>query len=238
MVSAISDEATRVVHDIDRIILVPVIHTDSESVSRVREIIKLERPEVVAVELDHQRYQDLVGGSREGDNGTPTGDGVLDLVRQLASLELSIGDATGSDVGAEMLAAIEEGRAIGARIALVDRPLSATMNALSRIPLDEIYGFLDIAAGTATSLQVEEAREMVASLKDKQTLADVMAEFRREFPSLCGVLIDDRDRYVATALLHILDDVSGRIVAVLGAGHVDGVRTHLEEQLGLRDSAP
>ncbi|MHA2081127.1 MAG: hypothetical protein ACW99H_08290 [Candidatus Thorarchaeota archaeon] len=43
--------------------------------------------------------------------------------------------------------------------------------------------------------------------------------------------MEQRDQYVAKALHYILNDVEGKIVAVLGAGHIQGVKAALEKLL-------
>jgi pheromone shutdown protein TraB len=58
-----------------------------------------------------------------------------------------------------------------------------------------------------------------------------MKDFNSEYPGLSDALIHQRDFYVANALRSILKDVSGRIVAVLGAGHIDGVKKALTSLL-------
>ncbi|TET08166.1 MAG: TraB family protein, partial [Candidatus Thorarchaeota archaeon] len=52
-----------------------------------------------------------------------------------------------------------------------------------------------------------------------------------EFPKLAEVLIEQRDQYVAKALQFILNDVEGKIVVVLGAGHIQGVKSALNQLL-------
>jgi pheromone shutdown protein TraB len=128
--------------EIHRVVFVAVIHTDTESVERAKETVKEVQPDVVAVELDRQRYQQLLDPDKTMKNWEPasTGDAAQDLIQHMAILEKSLGEMTGSNVGEEMLAAIEEGRKIGAKIALVDRPIHVTMQAITRVPLDEIYG--------------------------------------------------------------------------------------------------
>ncbi|MGY5875599.1 MAG: TraB domain-containing protein [Candidatus Thorarchaeota archaeon] len=215
---------------IDRIVFVPVIHTDKESVENARRNVKEEQPEVVAVELDHQRYQDLLRKDETDEVSTATGDTVQDFMHQLAILEESIGELMGSAVGSEMLAAIEEGRKIGAKIALVDRPIAATAQALSQVPLDEMYRLTSLAAGAGDDIDVE-AVDLIALLKEDGEVENIMAQFKEEFPVLFQVLITDRDLYLANALHYILGDVKGKIVAVLGAGHIEGVKTALTSLL-------
>ncbi len=229
--------------DLDRVILVGVIHTDKESIERVRDTITRNRPDVVAVELDRERYQQLQSQNmttRTQTSTPPTGDAVQDLMQQIALLESILGDLTGSMAGREMMTAIEEGRKISAKIALVDRPIQQTVQALMRVPLDEIYKMLqmipvvteDIKEEGAGTINDEGVLRLLELLRKDSKVKEIVEEFRREFPAISRVLIDERDEYVAKALATILDDVSGKIVAVLGSGHIQGVRTALERLLG------
>lgn len=214
----------------ERIVFVPVIHTDVESVEEVRRVVREVRPVVVAVELDHDRYRQLMQPPKEEDNVTPGGgDMAQELMQQLALLEKSLGDITGSDVGDEMLAAIEEGRSIGAKIALVDRPMTATVQAMMQVPVDEMYRLTSMLPDATEDIENGGASDLLAMLKEDGAVDDLMKQFRGEFPGLANVLIEQRDQYVAKALHFILNDVEGTIVAVLGAGHIHGVKAALEQ---------
>jgi pheromone shutdown protein TraB len=215
----------------NRITFVPVIHTDHESVKRARKIVRDQKPDVVAVELDRQRYQELMAG---GDREAPlsmSGDTIHDLMQQLAVLEKNMGDMIGSEVGREMLVAIEEGRAIGAKIALIDRPISETIRAMQTIPLDEIYKLSGFITDVSDEIEEGEAVSLIDLLKEDGQVDNIMEQFKTEFPGLSDVLIRQRDLYVAKALEFLLKDVPGQIVAVLGAGHIEGVKQALVEIL-------
>jgi pheromone shutdown protein TraB len=221
-----------VVYESERIVFVSVIHTDIESVEEARRVVRETKPEVVAVELDHDRYQQLMNPPEEGEIVAPgTGDMAQDLMLHLAILEKSLGEITGSDVGDEMLAAIEEGRAIGAKIALVDRPMIATVQAMMQVPVDEMYRLTGMLPDATKDIEEGGASDLLAMLKEDGAVDDLMEQFRSEFPGLANVLIEQRDQYVAKALHFILNDVEGRIVAVLGAGHIQGVKTALDQLL-------
>jgi pheromone shutdown protein TraB len=206
------------VGEFERIIFVSVIHTDIESVEEARRVVREMKPEVVAVELDHERYHQLINPPTETEtSATRTGDMAHDLMQQLALLEKSLGDITGSDVGDEMLAAIEEGRAIGAKIALVDRPMIATVQAMMKVSIDEIYKLTSMLPDATKDIENGGAGDLLAMLKEDGAVEDLMEQFRTEFPGLASVLIEQRDQYVAKALHFILNDSKGLIVAVLGA---------------------
>ncbi|NHI88747.1 MAG: hypothetical protein EAX87_04430 [Candidatus Thorarchaeota archaeon] len=209
---------------LERIIFVSVIHTDLESVDKARRVVRETRPEVVAVELDHDRYNQLMNPPENQEIQDPSsGDMAQNLMQQLAMLESSLGGITGSNVGDEMMAAIEEGRAIGAKIALVDRPISATVQAMMQVPVEEIYKLTGMLPDATKDIEEGGASDLLSMLKEDGAVDDIMSQFRSEFPHLAHVLIEQRDQYVAEALHFILNDVQGRIVAVLGAGHIQGV---------------
>jgi pheromone shutdown protein TraB len=209
---------------LERIVFVSVIHTDLESVNKARLVVRETRPEVVAVELDHDRYNQLMNHPEHGEIQDPSsGDMAQDLMQQLAILESSLGDITGSNVGDEMMAAIEEGRAIGAKIALVDRPISATVQAMMQVPVEEIYKLTSMLPDATKDIEEGGASDLLSMLKEDGAVDDIVSQFKSEFPGPTHVLIEQRDQYVAEALHFILNDVQGKIVAVLGAGHIQGV---------------
>ena len=221
-------------NQLDRVVFVAVIHTDLESVEEVRRIVREVQPAVVAVELDHERYEHLSKPGTHDELATMplTGDTAQDLMQQLAAMEQALGGITGSNVGDEMMTAIEEGRAINAKIALVDRPMKATVQAMMKVPLDELYKLTETLPDVTKDIEDGGAFDLLDMMKQDGAVDDILEQFRSEFPGLTRVLIEERDHYVANALHFILNDVQGQIVAVLGAGHIQGVKAALEELLG------
>ncbi|MHA1769083.1 MAG: TraB domain-containing protein [Candidatus Thorarchaeota archaeon] len=220
------------VDDFERVVFVPVIHTDKESVDQVCKVVSATRPDVVAVELDHDRYKQLLDNDdQKSERPSVTGDVAQDLLQQFAQLENALGDVTGSEAGEEMMAAIEEGRKIGAKVALVDRPLKETMRQMMQIPVDELYRLSSMMPDAAADIADGGAGKLFLMLKEEGAIEELLEQFRAEFPNLTRILIEERDRYIAKALHFILGDVDGRIVAVLGAGHIQGVKRALRDLL-------
>ncbi|MFO7835994.1 MAG: TraB domain-containing protein [Candidatus Thorarchaeota archaeon] len=218
--------------ELDRIHFVAVIHVDQDSVDDARQIVKQVEPDVVAVELDKHRYNQLMQDD-DAVQEPPTNqmNAAEGFLNQIALLERSLGQLTGSGAGEEMKAAIEEGRKIDAKIALVDRPLGEIMNSLSKVPLDEIYRFASMVPDL-DNLQLKQGDfDLLSFLKEESTIPEMMEQFRTEFPELTEVLIDERDEYVAEALEFILRDVDGQVVVILGAGHIKGVKEKLAKIL-------
>ncbi len=221
------------VQEIDRVIFVPVIHTDPESVETARKTVIEVKPDVVAVELDRLRFHKLSNPEEYEDQlpDTPLDHGVNDLMNQIALLEKNLGQETGARAGTEMMAAIEAGREIEAKIALIDRPMHVTAQALGQVPLDEIYRLSNLIPDANEDISDGEAGNLMDHLKEDGAVDNLLSEFRKEFPILANVLIDQRDEFIAKAIKSILNDVDGKIVAVLGAGHIEGVTQNLHELL-------
>jgi pheromone shutdown-related protein TraB len=55
-----------------------------------------------------------------------------------------------------------------------------------------------------------------------------MDEFRQFSPNGARALIDERDAYIAHNLVRLKEEKEGRILAVIGAGHVQGINRYLE----------
>jgi pheromone shutdown-related protein TraB len=71
--------------------------------------------------------------------------------------------------------------------------------------------------------------EDIEALKQEDMLGQVMAAFADAFPRAKATLIDERDTYLA----HKIRNAPGRtIVAVVGAGHLQGILAHLRREAG------
>src|SRR5690606_12061840 len=67
--------------------------------------------------------------------------------------------------------------------------------------------------------------EQIEELKDRDNISEMMTEFARVMPEAKVPLIDERDQY----LMSMIREAPGRtIVAVVGAGHVEGMVKHLD----------
>ena len=100
-----------------------------------------------------------------------------------------------------------------------------------KVPMDELYRLTGLLPDATKDLEEGGAGDLLAMLKEDGAVDDLMEQFQTEFPGLAEVLIRQRDQYVAKALQFLLNDVEGKIVVVLGAGHIQGVKTALNELL-------
>ena len=75
----------------------------------------------------------------------------------------------------------------------------------------------------------DEELELEEMLADKDLLTSLMEELREVSPGAGEVLIDERDEFIARKISEIRGD--GKVLAVLGAGHLDGVSKLLAEDV-------
>ncbi|HEC72457.1 MAG TPA: TraB/GumN family protein [Thermoplasmatales archaeon] len=216
------------------ILLVGTAHVSKDSVEEVKSAIKEFKPDVVAVELCRKRYQTLT--EKEKWEDTPitsflqTDKAFLILAQTfLASVQRKLGEEFGSEPGAEMLAAIEEAKKQGLRIELVDRDISVTLKrAWKKMGVREKFRLVWEFIKAMVGYNEEELEEIdLKELMKEDVMSAVMKEFSEFAPSVSNVLIDERNKYIAKKILDAREK-HGKVLAVVGAGHVKGIKEYLE----------
>jgi pheromone shutdown-related protein TraB len=216
--------------------LLGTAHVSAQSVEDVKKAIEEYRPDMIAVELDLARFEALKKVAKE-----PSVDEVLELKNFnqlliqwiLSYLQRRIGLDVGVEPGAEMKAAIAEAEARRIPLSLVDRDIRLTL--LRFWQSLGILGKLKMFYALVVSLaEVDELGEMdIESLKDQSVMDMVMEEFRKFSPEGAKSLIDERDAFIAHNLVHLRNQDIGKILAVVGAGHVHGINRYLEDPSAL-----
>jgi pheromone shutdown-related protein TraB len=70
-------------------------------------------------------------------------------------------------------------------------------------------------------------------MKDQSVIDMVMEEFRKFSPEGARSLIDERDAFIAHNLIRLRGQGTGRILAVVGAGHLHGIQGYLDNPASL-----
>lgn len=212
------------------VLVVGTAHVSQSSVDEVRSAIREYRPDEVAIELCPSRFEVLQN---------PQGWQEMDIIRVIkekkasflfanlvmASFQRRIGERFGVKPGDEMRAAVEEARAAGVPLALVDRPVQLTLQRAWR-SLGVWEKIRLLFSSLFSILSVDDIQEdEIERLKDKDMLTGTIEEVARQAPTVKRVLIDERDAYMARRIV----DLKGRkILAVVGAGHVEGLVEQLK----------
>ena len=185
--------------------------------AQVRRVIYEQRANAVCVELDPRRYRALI----------QEGQGAKQPVsyRLLSMFQKRLARQFGSEVGQEMISAVDTAREMGADTIFIDVDAGAMFNTLwKQMPLKEkLRLFFSGLLGLFTSKdKVERELEQFQENEDAY-----MSVFEENMPTLKRVLIDDRNQLMA-ARIERADDLYGNVVAIIGDGHVEGIRKLLE----------
>jgi len=211
-------------------ILVGTAHVSRESADLVRAVIARERPDRVCVELDPQRYEALARRNhwenldlRQVIRNRQLATLLVNLL--LASYQKKLGGKLGVQPGAELLGAVEVADELGIPHELCDRNIRTTLlRAWRSMGLFQKWKLLSaILAGVFTESELTE--DDLRRLRDQDVLSEMMEEMSGLMPGLKRVLIDERDAYMAESIRAC---EGRRIVAVVGAGHLPGIRRALE----------
>jgi len=204
-------------------------HVSSESVELVRNQIEEWEPDLVAVELCPSRMaaltepesldsEDLLKIIKEGRSA------MILLQSALAAQQRRMGISSGEKPGAELLAAVNAAEESDIPVEMIDRDVVITLRrAWKKMGMIEKWRILN-------ALLWEEDDEEVSIdevLGDSDLLSSMMEEARELAPRAGEVLIDERDSFLAGRVQQIRG--RGKVLAVIGAGHLSGVVQNLGE---------
>ena len=214
-----------------KITLLGTAHVSKESIEEVKSEITTAKPDCVAIELDEKRYNAMMDPDswRNLDiiKVLKRREGFLMLANLvLASFQKRMGQNVGVKPGDEMMAAITCAKENNIPFTLVDRPIQVTLR--RAWAKNSFWGKCKLLASMLASAfdNDEISEEQIENLKKENEMDSMMKELSEYLPVVKEVLIDERDRYLAT---HIWNSKGNNIVAVLGAGHLPGVEAYLEK---------
>ncbi|MFL2968971.1 MAG: TraB/GumN family protein [Candidatus Poseidoniaceae archaeon] len=210
--------------------LLGTAHVATASVEAVRENIANWGPDIVAVELCKSRHSALTQDRRLDKEGLlkviKEGKAPMVLLQSLLAAEQrKLGIDEGQQPGAELLAAVTAAEEAGLEVSLVDRDIQTTLRrAWNKMGFREKFGLM---WALLAEDEDEEELELEKVLADKDLLTSLMEELREVSPGAGEVLIDERDEFIARKISEVRGE--GKVLAVLGAGHLDGVSKYLSD---------
>lgn len=230
-----TDNTDRLTVEDKEIVLIGTAHVSKESADLVDQVIEEEKPDTVCVELCESRYKSITQKNRWQNTDLfkvikEKKAFLLLLNLMLAYFQKKIGQKFGIKPGEEMIRAIRAAEASGAHIHLADRDVRITLSRTWR--LMGLWTKMKLLAQFITSSgELEEiSEEDIEEMKKKDVLEMVLSEIGKSMPEIRLVLIDERDRYLA----HKIRTAPGKkIVAVVGAGHVPGIKRYWQEPIDM-----
>jgi pheromone shutdown-related protein TraB len=218
------------------VILIGTAHVSKESIELAKSVIENETPDTVCVELCQSRYQAIKRKERWQDTD------IVKVIKDkkaflllsnliLASFQKRIADKLDVAPGQEMIQAIQSAEQIGAAVCLADRDIRTTLSRTWRKM--GLWSKIKMISQLALSFgEIEEiSPEDIEKLKQQDVLDTILAEVGKSHPEIRNTLIDERDRYLAEK---IRQAPGQKIVAVVGAGHVPGIKKHWRTPIDLK----
>jgi pheromone shutdown-related protein TraB len=212
-------------------ILVGTAHVSRESVEEVVSVIRDEAPDRVCVEIGPTRYKTMT------EKQSWSNLNIYQVIREkkvffllgnyvLASFQKRLGLDLGVKPGEEMMTAIRTAQEENIPFSLCDREIQVTLKrAWAKAGFWGKNKLLAALLSSAFSRQKLDAAQ-IEELKRKSALEGMMEELADYLPSVKEVLIDERDRYLASKIFNAPGE---KIVAVVGAGHIKGMVEWLKE---------
>ncbi|XP_046852221.1 traB domain-containing protein-like [Xenia sp. Carnegie-2017] len=238
--------------------VVGTAHFSKSSQEDVRKTINLLQPNVVMVELCRNRVdilkydeeflmREVANISFQKLRTLIQQTGVISGIMQVLLLSMSahITKELGMAPGGEFRAAYQEVKKVPfCQFRLADRPIQITlaraMGALS------VWQKIKLAWHLITSKEPI-SKEDVERCKQKDLLAEMLAEMTGDFPKLYEIIVKERDAYLARSLRlaaiprEVTDPDGGFhfeptvIVGVVGIGHVQGIIDHWEKDIDVQE---
>lgn len=231
----VEENITRIHLDGKEYILIGTAHVSKHSAEQVKEVIEAEKPDAVCVELDKQRYQSISDGNKWKEMD------IIQVIKEkkaslllmnlaISSFQNRMANQFGIKAGQEMIQGIESAKETGATLVLADRNIQITFARIwGGIGLKGKAILLSqVIAGIFSKESITE--EELEKMKSQDTLQAILNEFTETFPRLKKPLIDERDQYLAQK---IKEAPGEKIVAVLGAAHVPGIKEEIKKEQDL-----
>lgn len=223
------DNVTKIEYLDKEIILIATAHVSKESAELVKKVIEEERPDSVCIELDEDRYQSLIKPKAWENTdlikvikSKKVGFMVANLF--LGSYQKKMAAKLGTPVGGEMIQGMESAKETGATLVLADRKLQTTflriwrkLNLWDKIKL---IGSLLFTSDDDSDITNDDLQQLL----EEDMLEAAMAGLKKEFPKIGEILISERDQYLAAK---IKEAPGKKVVAVLGGGHVPGIKKEI-----------
>lgn len=126
--------------------------------------------------------------------------------------------------GQEMIEGIQAAKEIGAQLVLADRNIQITFSRIWHSL--GFWGKVRLMVELIFSIFTDESisEEDLEQLKSEDMLNSILHDFSQKFPRLKVPLVDERDQYLAQK---IKEAPGPKVVAILGAAHVPGIKKEL-----------
>jgi len=210
-------------------------HIAKQSVAEIKKAILEDKPEIIGIELDANRYHSLFEKKRKIRLRDAKSLGVFGFLFAIvgAFIQRKLGEKIGMAPGADMKTAIVHGRKAGAKIFLIDRNIQTTIQRMSTLmPRSEklkLVGYV-LFGGFLPSARKLRKKIDLKKVPSKELIVEMIKEISKRFPILYQILITERNEFMAHRIKQIHKKFpKDNILVIVGAGHISGLRELLRK---------
>jgi pheromone shutdown-related protein TraB len=183
-------------------------------------------PNALCVELDSQRYQALLLKQTDPEKYKESAKKLPYFYRILSQFQENMAERYGVKPGDEMMTTINYAHAHQIPLVCIDmhaQSMFSTM--LKTMPITEKMKFFLSGLGSIFVRKDNIDQQVKNITNDVDSYLSIIGD---KFPTIKKILIDERNKYMAQNIIK-LQDTYEHIIAVMGDGHIPGIKTILKE---------
>lgn len=213
----------------ERVTIIGTSHISQESIQNVTEYITINKPDIVAVELDKHRFYALLHDKK---NKFSLKDikhvGIFGFLFAYVGqyVQKKLGQQVNVKPGSDMMAAIKTAKENNCIVALIDQDVNITLKRLKITPKEGGRMFIDFVKGllfpkrTIKEYGLEEFD--LRKVPPLELINQLIEQIKVRYPSIYKALIHERNVYMAKKINLLLTHYPDKkILVVVGAGHND-----------------
>ncbi len=207
--------------------IVGTSHVAKESQTLIKEAFLEYKPQIIAVELDRHRLQGLLTKQKQklglsAIRQFGIGGFLFALIGKI--MQEKIGKHLGVRPGEEFLYAIKLAKQNDLKVALIDQDINITLRNLKKVPFKEKFKIV------IDSIRKKELRKIdLTKVPQEELLEELIGWMKTRYPMLYKVLVDDRNKYMASQIRAISLQHNQKVLAIVGAGHKKGMLEELNK---------
>ena len=215
-----------------RYLIIGTSHVAKESKEKIKHAFSTFYPDIIGIELDKQRFEGLMQKEKSSLG--------IYAIRQLGItgylfavigkfVQKKVGNMVAMNPGEEMLLGATLAKNNKILLALIDQDVKTTLRGLSKkVPFSEkmkmVWDFI-----TSPFSKQEKIKLDLNKVPSGELITMLMGKMKSRYPKFYKVLVDDRNKYMAKQIFLILkNNPDKKIMAIVGAGHEEGIHKDLE----------
>ncbi|MBT3463828.1 hypothetical protein HOD20_07080 [archaeon] len=218
----------------NNIILIGTSHVAKESIKEIKEVIEAEEPKIIAIELDKKRAMGLLTKNKNTNKMYILKKiGITGLIFYMIGefAQKKIGKFLDIEPGSDMLTALNIAREKKLMFALIDRDIEITLKKIGKniTWTDRKNFFIDILGGPFAKKQ--KINFDLSKVPPQEMINVVVNLMKKRYPGMYKTLIHERNVIMTKRILNLSTKFESKIVAVVGAGHIEGMHEILKKRL-------